>query len=74
MARHAALTERVKERLGVRLLAPARALDRMADALAGEGAFAALAEMSWSRLRRAAGDREGAEIRSGARSVERGFG
>jgi NADPH:quinone reductase-like Zn-dependent oxidoreductase/acyl carrier protein len=50
MARHAALTERVKERLGVRLLTPARALDRMADALAGETAFAALAEMSWSRL------------------------
>ena len=50
MARHAALTERVKERLGVRLLAPARALDRMADALATGGACVALAEVSWSRL------------------------
>jgi acyl transferase domain-containing protein/NADPH:quinone reductase-like Zn-dependent oxidoreductase/acyl carrier protein len=50
MARHAALTERVKERLGVRLLAPARALDRMADALATGAASVALAEVSWSRL------------------------
>jgi NADPH:quinone reductase-like Zn-dependent oxidoreductase/acyl carrier protein len=50
MARHAALTERVKERLGVRLLAPARALDRMADALAAGVASVALAEVSWSRL------------------------
>jgi phthiocerol/phenolphthiocerol synthesis type-I polyketide synthase C len=50
MARHAALTERVKERLGVRLLAPARALDRMADALEAGAAQVALAEMSWSRL------------------------
>ncbi len=50
MARHAALTERVKERLGVRLLTPARALDRMADALAAGTSLAALAEVSWSRL------------------------
>jgi NADPH:quinone reductase-like Zn-dependent oxidoreductase/acyl carrier protein len=50
MARHAALTERVKERLGVRLLAPARALDRMADALAAGSDNVALAEVSWSRL------------------------
>jgi phthiocerol/phenolphthiocerol synthesis type-I polyketide synthase C len=50
MARHAALTERVKERLGVRLLAPARALDRMADALAAGADCVALAEVSWSRL------------------------
>src|SRR6202035_1102916 len=50
MARHAALTERVKERLGVRLLTPARALDRMAEALAAGTDFAALAEVSWSRL------------------------
>jgi phthiocerol/phenolphthiocerol synthesis type-I polyketide synthase C len=50
MARHAALTERVQERLGVRLLAPARALDRMADALATGAACVALAEVSWSRL------------------------
>jgi len=50
MARHAALTERVKERLGVRLLAPARALDRMADALGTGADCVALAEVSWSRL------------------------
>jgi NADPH:quinone reductase-like Zn-dependent oxidoreductase/acyl carrier protein len=50
MARHAALTERVKERLGVRLLSPTRALDRMADALDAGAAQVALAEMSWSRL------------------------
>jgi NADPH:quinone reductase-like Zn-dependent oxidoreductase/acyl carrier protein len=50
MARHAALTERVKERLGVKLLAPARALDRMVDALAAGAASVALAEVSWSRL------------------------
>jgi acyl carrier protein len=50
MARHAALTERVKERLGIRLLAPARALDRMADALAIGADNVALAEVGWSRL------------------------
>ncbi len=50
MARHAALTERVKERLGVRLLSPARALDRMVDALAAGADCVALAEVSWSRL------------------------
>ncbi|HUI35250.1 MAG TPA: SDR family NAD(P)-dependent oxidoreductase [Stellaceae bacterium] len=50
MARHAALTERVKERLGVRLLSPARALDRMVDALAAGTDCVALAEVSWSRL------------------------
>nr|UXE44096.1 L-threonine 3-dehydrogenase [uncultured bacterium] len=48
MARHTALTERVKERLGVRLLSPTRALDRMADALAADNVT--LAEVSWSRL------------------------
>jgi NADPH:quinone reductase-like Zn-dependent oxidoreductase/acyl carrier protein len=50
MARHAALIERIKERLGVRLLTPARALDRMADAIACGAPQVALAEMSWSRL------------------------
>jgi acyl carrier protein len=50
MARHAALTERVRERLGVKLLAPARALDRMADAVATGAGCVALAEIGWSRL------------------------
>ena len=50
ITRHAGLAERLKERLGVRLLNPARALDRMADALAAQIPFAALAEVNWSRL------------------------
>ena len=50
MARDAALTERMKQRLGVRLFTPARALDRLEDALAAGAGFAALAEFGWSRL------------------------
>jgi acyl carrier protein len=50
MARHAGLTERMKERLGVKLLNPVRALDRMEDALASGAAQVALAELNWSRL------------------------
>jgi NADPH:quinone reductase-like Zn-dependent oxidoreductase/acyl carrier protein len=50
IARDAALTERMKQRLGVRLLAPARALDRLEDALAADTGFAVLAELGWSRL------------------------
>jgi phthiocerol/phenolphthiocerol synthesis type-I polyketide synthase C len=50
MARHAGLTERMKERLGVKLLVPARALDRMEDALATGAPHVALADVSWSRL------------------------
>jgi acyl carrier protein len=38
------------ERLGVKLLAPARALDRMEEAIRSGAPQVALAEMSWSRL------------------------
>jgi acyl transferase domain-containing protein/NADPH:quinone reductase-like Zn-dependent oxidoreductase/acyl carrier protein len=50
LARDAALTERMKQRLGVRLLSPLRALDRLEDALAAGAGFVALAELGWSRL------------------------
>lgn len=50
MARDAALTERMKQRLGVRMLAPARALDRLEDAMTGGTGFVALTELGWSRL------------------------
>jgi phthiocerol/phenolphthiocerol synthesis type-I polyketide synthase C len=52
LARHAALTDRLKERLGVGLLTPGRALDRMAEAVATGADFIALAEVAWSRLAR----------------------
>jgi phthiocerol/phenolphthiocerol synthesis type-I polyketide synthase C len=48
MARDAALTERLKQHLGVRLLTSARALDRLEDALTADTGFAVLAELGWS--------------------------
>jgi acyl transferase domain-containing protein/NADPH:quinone reductase-like Zn-dependent oxidoreductase/acyl carrier protein len=50
LARNAAVARMLAERLGVKLLAPARALDRMEQAIRSGAPQVALAEMSWSRL------------------------
>ncbi|HJY50468.1 MAG TPA: beta-ketoacyl reductase, partial [Stellaceae bacterium] len=50
LARNAAVARMLAERLGVKLLAPARALDRMEEAIRSGAPQVALAEMSWSRL------------------------
>jgi acyl carrier protein len=50
LARNAATARMLAERLGVKLLAPARALDRMEEAIRSGAPQVALAEMSWSRL------------------------
>jgi acyl carrier protein/NAD(P)-dependent dehydrogenase (short-subunit alcohol dehydrogenase family) len=50
LARNAAVARLLAERLGVKLLAPARALDRMEQAIRCGAPQVALAEMSWSRL------------------------
>ncbi len=50
LARNAVVARMLGERLGVKLLAPARALDRMEDVIRSGAPQVALAEMSWSRL------------------------
>ena len=50
LARNAAVARMLAERLGVKLLAPARALDRMEQAIRSGAPQVALAEMTWSRL------------------------
>jgi phthiocerol/phenolphthiocerol synthesis type-I polyketide synthase C len=50
LARNAAVARMLAERLGVKLLAPARALDRMEEAIRSGAPQVALTEMSWSRL------------------------
>jgi NAD(P)-dependent dehydrogenase (short-subunit alcohol dehydrogenase family)/acyl carrier protein len=50
LARNTVVARMLGERLGVKLLAPARALDRMEQAIRSEAPQVALAEMSWSRL------------------------
>jgi acyl transferase domain-containing protein/NADPH:quinone reductase-like Zn-dependent oxidoreductase/acyl carrier protein len=50
LARNAAVARMLAERLGVKLLAPARALDRMEQAIRSGALQVALAEMSWSKL------------------------
>ena len=50
LARNAAVARMLAERIGVKLLAPARALDRMEQAIRSGAPQVALAEMSWSRL------------------------
>ena len=50
LVRNAAVARMLAERLGVKLLAPARALDRMEQAIRSGAPQVALAEMSWSRL------------------------
>jgi NAD(P)-dependent dehydrogenase (short-subunit alcohol dehydrogenase family)/acyl carrier protein len=50
LARNAATARMLAERLGVKLLAPARALDRVEEAIRSGAPQVALAEMSWSRL------------------------
>jgi NADPH:quinone reductase-like Zn-dependent oxidoreductase/acyl carrier protein/SAM-dependent methyltransferase len=50
LARNAAVARMLAERLGVKLLAPARALDRLEQAIRSGVPQVALAEMSWSRL------------------------
>jgi acyl carrier protein len=50
LARNAVVARMLTERLGVKLLAPARALDRMEEAIRSGASQVALAEMSWSRL------------------------
>ncbi len=50
LARNAVVARMLADRLGVKLLAPARALDRMEQAIRSGMPQVALAEMSWSRL------------------------
>ncbi len=50
LARNAAVARMLAERLGVKPLAPARALDRMEQAIRSGAPQVVLAEMSWSRL------------------------
>jgi phthiocerol/phenolphthiocerol synthesis type-I polyketide synthase C len=50
LARNAVVARMLADRLGVKLLAPARALDRMEQAIRSGAPQVALAEMSWSRL------------------------
>jgi acyl transferase domain-containing protein/NADPH:quinone reductase-like Zn-dependent oxidoreductase/acyl carrier protein len=50
LARNAVVARMFGERLGVKLLAPARALDRMEHAIRSGAPQIALAEMSWPRL------------------------
>ena len=50
LARNAVVARMLAERLGVKRLAPARALDRMEQAIRSGAPQVALAEMSWSRL------------------------
>jgi NAD(P)-dependent dehydrogenase (short-subunit alcohol dehydrogenase family)/acyl carrier protein len=50
LARNAVVGRMLAERLGVKLLAPARALDRLEQAIRSGAPQVALAEMSWSRL------------------------
>jgi acyl transferase domain-containing protein/NADPH:quinone reductase-like Zn-dependent oxidoreductase/acyl carrier protein len=50
LARNAAVARMLADRLGVKLLAPARALNRMEQAIRSGAPQVALAEMSWSRL------------------------
>jgi acyl carrier protein len=50
LARNAVVARMLAERLGVKLLAPTRALDRMEEAIRSGAPQIALAEMSWSRL------------------------
>jgi phthiocerol/phenolphthiocerol synthesis type-I polyketide synthase C len=50
LARNAVVARVLAERLGVKLLAPARALDRMEEAIRAGAPQVALAEMRWSRL------------------------
>jgi acyl carrier protein/NAD(P)-dependent dehydrogenase (short-subunit alcohol dehydrogenase family) len=50
LARNSAVARMLAERLGVKLLAPARALDRMEEAIRSGAPQVALTEMSWSRL------------------------
>jgi NADPH:quinone reductase-like Zn-dependent oxidoreductase/acyl carrier protein len=50
LTRNAVVARLLAERLGVKPLAPARALDRMEQAIRSGAPQVALAEMSWSRL------------------------
>jgi acyl carrier protein len=50
LARNAVVGRMLGERFGVKLLAPARALERLEQAIRSEAPQVALAEMSWSRL------------------------
>jgi phthiocerol/phenolphthiocerol synthesis type-I polyketide synthase C len=50
LARNAVVARMLGERLGVKLLPPARALDRLEQAIRSGAPQVALAEMSWSRL------------------------
>ncbi|HYM01699.1 MAG TPA: SDR family NAD(P)-dependent oxidoreductase [Stellaceae bacterium] len=50
LARNAEVAKAMSERLGVRLLPPKRALERMEQALLGDVSQVAIAEFSWSRL------------------------
>jgi len=50
LARNAIVARMLEERLGVKLLAPARALDRLEQALHSGARHIALAELRWSRL------------------------
>ncbi len=50
LARNTVVARMLSERLGVKLLAPARALGRMEEAIRSGAPQVALAEMSWSRL------------------------
>ncbi|MGC1884834.1 MAG: type I polyketide synthase [Stellaceae bacterium] len=50
LARNTVVARMIGERLGVKLLAPTRALDRMEQAIRSGAPQVALAEMSWSRL------------------------
>ena len=50
ITRHAGLMERLKERIGVKMLPPARALDDLERAIVADAAHVALVEINWSRL------------------------
>jgi NADPH:quinone reductase-like Zn-dependent oxidoreductase/acyl carrier protein len=50
LARNTGVARMLGERLGVKTLAPARALDRLEQAIRSGTSYVALAEMSWSRL------------------------
>jgi NADPH:quinone reductase-like Zn-dependent oxidoreductase/acyl carrier protein/SAM-dependent methyltransferase len=50
LARNAIVARMLEERLGVKLLAPARALDRLEQALHSGARHIALAELKWPRL------------------------
>jgi len=50
LARNTVVGRMLEERLGVKLLAPARAFDRLEQAIHSGAQHVALAEMSWSRL------------------------